>query len=259
MPRACSTGGCSWTGTAAAFRVSSDSVDAALILSAGLLGLAGGAHCAAMCGPACAALTAVGPARSWSGPVLAFHCSRVAGYATAGALLAGGLQWLAWAGQGAVALRPLWAMLHMAALALGAWMLLTASQPRWMSRAGRSRPASVSPADAAEAQVVFWPGRTAGNAMAGSVWVLWPCGLLQSALVVAGLTQSAAVGAAAMGTFALASAPGLLAAPWLGQRLGATGIQPQWAVRLAGLLLAAASAWALGQDLWMRLWDVCFG
>ena len=52
-------------------------------------------------------------------------------------------------------------------------------------------------------------------------------------------------------------------APW--RRWAARGSQGQpsrvmaWAVRGAGLMLAIGSAWALGQDVWGRVWDYCFG
>lgn len=188
--------------------------------------------------------------------MLAFHGFRVAGYAAAGGLLAGGFQWLAWAGQGAAILKPIWALLHMSGLALGAWMMLTATPPQWITRIGRVRPAD---RPAAPVRVTFSANRTMGNALIGSAWVLWPCGLLQSALVVAGLTHSTAAGAAAMTVFAMGSAPGLLAAPFLWRRLERAGLRSNSGIRLAGLLLLVASVWALGQDLLVRAWNYCFG
>jgi sulfite exporter TauE/SafE len=87
--------------------------------------------------------------------------------------------------------------------------------------------------------------------------VAWPCGLLQSALVVAALADSAWSGAATMGVFAMATAPSLGLAPWLWGRLAGSGGGARvlsarvngLAVRAAGGLLAAASVWALGHDL----------
>jgi len=96
---------------------------------------------------------------------------------------------------------------------------------------------------------------------AGLLWVAWPCGLLQSALVVAALANTAWGGAAAMAGFAAASAAGLGLAPWAFARLagsGAGALQASaWAVRLAGAALAAASAWALGHDLFRRVVAYC--
>jgi sulfite exporter TauE/SafE len=95
--------------------------------------------------------------------------------------------------------------------------------------------------------------------------VFWPCGLLQSALVVAGLANSAWGGALAMAAFALASAWGLQLLPWWVGRVSRPGSAAwqrramPWAVRASGLLLALASAWALGRDIWRPAWDYCFG
>lgn len=93
----------------------------------------------------------------------------------------------------------------------------------------------------------------------GSLWAAWPCGLLQSALVVASLTQGAVAGAMAMAAFAATSSGGLLLAPWLWQRLGQSGAvkAEQWAIRAAGALLACAALWALGHGLWSRVLAYC--
>lgn len=96
--------------------------------------------------------------------------------------------------------------------------------------------------------------------------MVWPCGLLQSALVVSGLANTPWSGALVMLAFALASSMGLLWMPklWAWWRRH----QPQEAagqrfdrlvVRLAGGLLAMGSAWALGHDVWGRVWAYCFG
>jgi sulfite exporter TauE/SafE len=96
---------------------------------------------------------------------------------------------------------------------------------------------------------------------AGLLWVAWPCGLLQSALVVAALANTAWGGAAVMAGFAVASAAGLALAPWAFARMVGGGAQAlqinAWAVRLAGAVLAAASAWALGHDLFRRVVAYC--
>jgi sulfite exporter TauE/SafE len=233
-------------------------MDLALLLSALLLGLAGAPHCAAMCGAPCAAVVGAGGGslRARAG---AFHLGRLAGYAVAGAVVAGGVNVLAMAGSAAPVVRPVWTLLHMAALALGLWLLVTGRQPAFMTRLGRVR--SPSPAMAAPGgwQVMATPWSAAA---AGSAWVAWPCGLLQSALVVAALANTPQAGAAAMGAFAMASAVGLQAAPWLAGwlsrwsgRQGADGLT--LAVRAAGLALAAGSGWALGHDLWGKVVAYC--
>ncbi|HEX2010192.1 MAG TPA: sulfite exporter TauE/SafE family protein, partial [Roseateles sp.] len=94
--------------------------------------------------------------------------------------------------------------------------------------------------------------------LGGLAWLAWPCGLLQSALVVAALASGPAQGAAVMGVFAAASGLGLALGPALLQRLFGLGEQSMaWAVRLAGLGLAAASLWALGHGVWAQIADWC--
>lgn len=223
-------------------------MDAALIGSTALLGLAGTPHCAAMCGAPCAAAVGRG---GWA-PSLAFQLARMASYAAGGAVVASSVGALATLAQALGGLRPVWTLVQLAALALGLWLLATARQPAWLARVGRVPPA------------VGGDGRrhTRGSlraAAAGSLWLAWPCGLLQSALLVASLTQGAVAGAAAMAAFALTSAAGLVLTPWIWQQLGRSGaaFAERWAVRAAGALLAAAALWALGHGLWMQVIAYC--
>jgi uncharacterized protein len=87
------------------------------------------------------------------------------------------------------------------------------------------------------------------------LWVAWPCGLLQSALLVAALTGDPAAGAVAMAGFAAASTPGLVLAPWLWRRLGPGS--DGWAIRAGGGLLAAAALFSLTHGLWQRVAAWC--
>lgn len=226
-------------------------MDAALIASATLLGLAGAPHCTAMCGAPCAAaIGRAGDRRS----TLAFHLARVAGYAAAGAVVASAVGALAAIAQFSPLLRPLWTLLQALVFALGLWLLWTGRQPAWMASLGRSPVPAVAPA---AWQAVRGPTRAA---LAGGLWVGWPCGLLQGALLVASMAGSAGAGALAMTGFALASAPGLLLAPWLWGRLSAGGdaqARERWAVRAAGGMLAAASGWVLTHGLWQRVAAYC--
>ncbi len=101
----------------------------ALISAAALMGVAGLPHCAAMCAAPCTALT------RGAGSQPLFQVARVAGYAAAGAVAAwsvGALRdGLAWS----PALRPLWSLLHLAALACGLWMLWRGQWPAFLQRA----------------------------------------------------------------------------------------------------------------------------
>ena len=227
-------------------------MDAALIASAALLGAAGTPHCAAMCGAACAAVTR----RGQGAGQVAFHVARIAGYTLTGAVAAASVGTLAKLGQWSPAFKPLWTLLHVAAFALGVWLLVKGRQPQWLERLGSSG-RHLAP-QAGGWQRLRGPGEAA---LAGGLWFAWPCGLLQSALVIAALTDTPAAGAAAMGAFAVASGTGLALGPWLWMRLGgsAAAAASPLAVRAAGALLVAASGWALGHGLWSQVYAYCFG
>ena len=228
-------------------------MDAALITSAALLGLAGTPHCAAMCAAPCAAAT-VGRGVAGS---LAFQLARVASYSLAGAVAASSVGALAGLSQVAPALRPAWTLLHAAAFVLGLWLLWQGRQPAWMGRLGRvPAPAAGNTVEVmggalAQPRRRLWPALTAG-----ALWAAWPCGLLQSALLVAALTAGAASGAAAMGAFAITSSAGLLLAPLVWRRwLSGPGAlqRERWLARLGGAMLALASGWALTHGLWHQV------
>jgi sulfite exporter TauE/SafE len=218
-------------------------MDLALVLGALMLGLAGAPHCAAMCGPASGALLRGCGRPSPHASTAAFHAARVLGYALAGAVAASSVGALERLGQLSPVLRPLWTLLHCAALGLGLWMLWQGRQPAWLENLGRGG-ARLAPQQATQAggwQRMQGPGRASA---AGLLWVAWPCGLLQSALVMAALANTAWGGAAAMAGFAIVSAAGLGLAPWAFARLAGRGLAAGqasvWAVRVAGATLAAA-------------------
>lgn len=210
-----------------------------MALTALFMGLAGGPHCVAMCGAACAGIGRAAGARSTQA-LWTFQLSRMLGYALFGALAAGSVQGLAWLGTNTAMLRPVWTMFHVAALLLGAVLIWQARQPAWIENLGqnvwrKARPvlASLGP----RAPVVL-----------GMAWALMPCGLLYSALLVASLSANALEGAAIMALFSAGTSVSLLAGPWLLLRLRG-GRSGAWGIRLAGLALATASGWAL----WMGI------
>jgi uncharacterized protein len=223
----------------------------ALIAAAGLMGLAGLPHCVAMCAAPCAAVAGRGRAAQ---PL--FQIGRVAGYAAAGAVAAASVgalrEGLAWS----PVLRPLWTLLHLAALAVGLWMLWRGAWPAWLQRRAAAPSASAS----AGWQRIAMPVRSAG---AGALWIAWPCALSQSALLVAALASTPQQGAAAMAVFAVASSPALWMGPAVlrkvGGGVGASGgaIAATWPLRAAGALVAAGSVWALGHGLWARMAAWC--
>lgn len=221
------------------------------------MGLAGSPHCAAMCGAACAGVTqGQGRAR------LSFHAGRVLSYALGGAVAAASVGALAQLAQASAVTRPFWVLLHMAALLLGLSLLWRGRQPAWLMGLGQQlAPGGVATADVA---TVRWAPRSAPlrSGAAGLAWIAWPCGLLQSALVLAALASTPAWGAAVMSGFALSSSLGLLLGPALLWRL--LGVKDAelgmvWAVRLAGLALTLSSVWALGHGVWEQVAAYCLG
>ena len=229
-------------------------MQAALGLSALLLGLAATPHCAAMCGAACA-----GVVRGCGNPkqgMLALHAGRLVSYTLAGAAVAASVSLLGHWAREAAALKPFWAMLHAAALLLGLWLLFRGRQPAWLEQFGRGLNRAPE-----QGQVVrFRPTLKAGAA--GLLWAAWPCGVLQSALVVAALGSNALEGGAVMALFAIGSGIGLVLGPALWLRLAGLGPQvvlQTAAMRLAGAMLAIACAWALWHDVVMRLVALCLG
>lgn len=224
----------------------------ALLFSALALALAGVPHCAAMCAAPCAALVGrepVGPA-AWT-----FHGARVLSYAVAGAVAAGSMGALAALAQWTPLLRPVWTLLHAAAFVLGLWMLWQGRQPVWLESLGRGSRRAAG-ADATW-QRMQGPVR-AGTA--GLAWVAWPCGLLQSALLLAALANGPAGGAMVMAGFAMVTAAGLMVGPALWAWFGGAAVAARastWAVRLSGAMIAGAAGFALTHGIWAEVAAWC--
>lgn len=206
-------------------------MNAALVASAVLMGLAGLPHCAAMCSAPCA--LAGGP-RPWR-----LLVGRVLGYSAGGAAAAASAEVLARASSGVAVLQPAWAMLQAAMLLLGLTLLVRGRMPAWLG-------------------AVNWRPQPRHALATGLAWVVMPCGLLHAALLMASLSGSVGGGAATMAAFALASTPGLVIAPLWRARLlrrGDDGGMP--ALRLAGLALAIGAAWGLSHGVWERIAALC--
>jgi uncharacterized protein len=216
-------------------------MQSSLALTALMMGLVGGPHCVAMCGAACAGVGQMAGQRQGRA-LLLFQLGRIFGYGALGGLAAASMQGLGWLTVQSAALRPVWSLVHVAALVLGLLLLWQARQPLWLQ---------------AGAQVVWRHMRGLGlrwgagaPLVLGMVWALLPCGLLYSALLVAGLAGDVVSGAGVMALFALGTSVTMLAGPWLWLRLRAGSLgDGRWGVRLAGAALAASAGWAL----WMGL------
>lgn len=211
-----------------------------LAATALLMGLAGGPHCIAMCGAACAGIgQAAGPHRNAA--MGTFQLGRIIGYSALGAVAAASIQGVGWLSVQTAAFRPVWTLFHVAALLLGLLLVWKAQQPVWLESAARRLWSGARSLAA---------GRGRGAPLViGMLWTFLPCGLLYSALLVAAMTGQVLEGAAVMALFALGTSVSMMAGPWLWLRLKSPGGTGQWGVRLAGLALAVSSAWAL----WMGL------
>ena len=198
-----------------------------------------------MCGAPCAALVA----RS-RGAAPAFHLGRLLSYATAGAIAAASIGVIVDSARSLHWLLPLWVLLQAAMLCAGAFMVLTGHSP---ALNGLAFWAPVMPARNGE-QPVRWGRVRAG--LAGGLWVAWPCGALQGALIVASLASGATGGAMAMAAFAIVSSSGLWLTPWLMGRAAGSSLRLH-ATRIAGLLLMVVSAWALWRSLGARIAAWC--
>jgi hypothetical protein len=152
-----------------------------------LMGLAG-CCTARRCGAAC---TAVATRRGRASSRLArFHAGRLFGYTAGGALAAASGGAVAGWMQSAPALRPLWVLAHLAALSFGLWLAFAGRQPAWLAGLGAAPRLATAGAG-------WQPLRGPLVATAtGGAWIALPCGLLQSALLVAVLAGDALGGAA---------------------------------------------------------------
>ena len=206
-----------------------------LALTALIMGLAGGPHCVAMCGAACAGIGQMS-GHQQNRALLSFQAGRWLGYTLMGALAAFSVQALGWLTVESAALRPVWSMLHVAAVVLGLLLVWQAKQPVWLDQSAQRLWGRVRKLNAT------W-GKPAPVAV-GTLWALMPCGLLYSALMVAALTGNIWEGALTMACFALGSGVSLGFAPWLLLKLKTLG-DGAWGIRLAGLALAVTSGWGL--------------
>ena len=223
-------------------------MNVSLLATAAVMGLVGGPHCLAMCGAACVGVSRWSSNRSWM-PLFLFQLGRLIGYAVLGAVAAASMQALGWMTVHSAALRPVWSMVHIAAVLIGLMLFLRGEQPLWLSNAAAGIWHKLSSPEQRQALHMH----PLGPFLFGLVWAFLPCGLLYSALLVALLSASPWEGAAVMSCFAVGGAFMLMLAPWLWSRLEGVNITKlnvsHAGVRLAGLALAVSSGWAL----WMGL------
>ena len=108
-----------------------------LALTALLMGLAGGPHCLAMCGAACAGIGRAAQKQTGgqgTSAMLLFQLGRVVGYSALGALAASTMQGVGWLSTQSAVFRPLWTLLHIVAFMVGLLLLWRGEQPIWLDR-----------------------------------------------------------------------------------------------------------------------------
>jgi sulfite exporter TauE/SafE len=199
----------------------------ALLVTALVVGLAGGVHCMAMCGGIVAALSLrddpKGPASLRVIRQIAYGLGRVTSYAAAGAL-AGAVGGLAFHFQH---LLPIQIVLLVVANALVVALGLTLAGFRsWMRPL--ERVGLVVWGALRRVGVRLAPARTPAGAFAvGLAWGWIPCGLVYGVLATALVSGGAARGAAVMAAFGVGTLPNLLAAGLAAERLKAVLIRPR--------------------------------
>ncbi len=213
------------------------------LLSAFLVGLLGGVHCAGMCGGIVTALSLGQSPENrtvrWR-YLLSYNAGRIFSYSIAGGLF-GGIGWLAshWSGIHQVQLGlQLVAALFMLALGLylgGWWSGLT-----YIERLGSVVWQKIEPLGRR-----FLPVRSGGQALLlGALWGWLPCGLVYSVLVWAISAGSPALGAALLFSFGLGTLPNLLLMGVAADRLAARARDVRIR-RLAGLLVCGFGLYSL--------------
>ncbi|QJR79304.1 sulfite exporter TauE/SafE family protein [Alteromonas pelagimontana] len=206
------------------------------ILSAFLIGLAGGVHCVGMCGGIATALRVVTPPNANPWPyTLSYNIGRISSYTAAGAITGAigqiSTSYLPIAGP----VLAIFSSLMLLALAcyLGQWW----QGLRVVEKAGSRIWKRIQPISKR-----FLPFRTPLHALPyGMIWGWLPCGLVYSTLTWALASGSAADGALVMLCFGLGTLPTLLAASAGAKWLVSGFRNPVFRQMIAFLLFAYAS------------------
>jgi len=209
----------------------------ALLVTAFLVGLAGGVHCAAMCGGIVAALNVRAPqalpARSGAGfrRQLAYGAGRVASYSLAGAI-AGGLGGLGLLYDDVLPARiALLILANALVILLGLYLAGLGRAVLALERVGAVVWRGMTRLGARLAPAATWPRALA----VGAAWGWIPCGLVYSVLATALVSGSMPGGAAVMAAFGLGTLPNLLA-------MGVAAASLQRLLRAPRMRLAAGLA-----------------
>ena len=197
-------------------------------------GLAGGVHCAAMCGPilaACAGSRKV--SKRWS-HALAYNAGRIASYTLAGAL-AGMFGASALALRGGASAPPIVALLvGVSMLVLALHLAGVAPVTRMLEAAGAGVWRTLQPYSTR-----LLPVHNLSRALAlGAVWGWLPCAMVYAVLLSAVATADPLEGMLVMAAFGLGTLPNVLGLTLAAQRVA--GFLRYRAARYAGAALVAA-------------------
>jgi sulfite exporter TauE/SafE len=217
------------------------------LAAAFLAGLAGGAHCAAMCGPlvgiACRARDGASGAQ-WLRHALAYNAGRIAAYAMAGAITGA-------VGAGGLLLRgePLTQQVMLAAMSvslivLAAYVAGVAPLVRGIEAAGAVAWRRIGPVSRR-----FLPATTPARAFGlGLVFGWLPCGMVYVALIAALATAHPLHGALVMAAFGLGTLPNLLAiSAWF--RYAAAWARSRAARMLVAAVIAVVGIFGLAKSV----------
>jgi len=189
----------------------------ATLAAAFLAGLAGGAHCAAMCGPlagiACGPRAREMSRGAWWRRTLAYNAGRIASYVAAGAVTGGlGAAGLALRGTPLVQ-QGLLALMSAALIVLGVYVAGFSPLVRGVESLGGFVWRRIGPHSRR-----FLPADSVPRAFGlGLAWGWLPCGMVYAALIAALATANPLHGALLMAAFGLGTLPNLLAiGAWFG-------------------------------------------
>lgn len=222
-----------------------DATDAISLSAAFIAGIAGSAHCFAMCGGLAGALgiraraTATSTGSAFTNAA-AYHVGRLGGYTAAGAfcgLIGATLQ-------AVVDLASLGSTLRIASgvlLMMIALRMLSPWNPlRWLETLGAKFWRRLQP-------FTLRTGKLTGHAHAVALGFLWgwlPCGLIYSMLLLAALSGHALHGAAILLAFGLGTLPSMLTSSVLASQVQRV-LKSRWPRFASGTLLLLFGAWMI--------------
>lgn len=225
------------------------SADAISLSAAFVAGIAGSAHCFAMCGGLAGALgmraraTASSASSAFSN-ASSYHVGRLSGYALAGALcgvIGASLQAVLDLARIGTALRIASGVLL---LLISLRMLSPWNPLRWLEALGAKFWRRLQP-------LTLGTSKLTGPAHAVALGFLWgwlPCGLVYSMLLFAALSGHAVSGAAILLAFGLGTLPSMLTSSVLASQVQRL-IKQRWPRVASGLLLLLFGAWMIWVSL----------